>query len=148
MNNEQGVLIRKILILSLLTVVSLGLFGCANMAGVVAVDKRVLFHERENSQGTFTDGALTVHYKYNRTGEKLHLAGDVSYRERVDLLDVLILFLDSTGSVVQEKIIYSSGYRTYIDWKAEQTFHENLVVPPGAVGISFSYSALPYIHKN
>ena len=148
MNMYQGILKRKLFILCLLSGVSLGFSGCANMAGVVAVDKRVLFNERENSQGTFTDGPLTVNYNFNLTGVKLHLAGDVCYRDRVDLLNVRILFLDSTGSAVQEKIIYSSGYRTNTDWGTERTFQKNLVVPPGAIGISFSYSTLPYIHKN
>lgn len=147
MKNCMRVFIEKIFILCLLAVVSFALSSCGYMGPVVSADKRVLFSEHTNSQGNFSDGDLTINYNYSLTGGKLHLAGDIAYRGSVDSLDVRLLFLDPTGSVMQQKIIYSSGYRVYTDWGVDRNFQAHLVVPPGATGISFSYIARPRNHQ-
>ena len=69
--------------------------------------------------------------------------GQVDYRRRVDSLDVRLLFLDASGTVLQQKIVYSSGYRVDSSRKSDRSFHETMVVPPGVDGLSFSYSAQP-----
>ena len=134
---------RSTLILSLFILLALGLSGCAGLGQVVSVDRQVRFNDKGNSQGTFKSGQLTVDYSYRLAGENMILAGDVNYPESVDSLTVRVLFLDQSGAILQQKIVYYSGYRVFKPWATDRTFRENMVVPAGAGGISFSYSVQP-----
>ncbi|KJR99078.1 MAG: hypothetical protein VR65_16630 [Desulfobulbaceae bacterium BRH_c16a] len=128
-------------ILSILLFVQLGLFGCAGMRQFVSEDNRILFSDQETSQGVFDYRRLTVEYSYALQGDNLTLTGRVFYSGRVDSLNVYVLFFDATGTVMQEQIVYFSGYRTSRYGLADSSFEETMVVPPTAAGISFGYSA-------
>lgn len=143
MKNNVRMFVERTGVLSLLLLISLGFFGCSNMRHVASVDNRVLVSESKSNQGIFKDGGLTLRYNYSLNGDKMFLTGDVSYSGGVDSLDVRILFLDPAGTVLQRKIIYFSGYRVFPPWEAERKIQTNLIVPNGATGISFSYSARP-----
>ena len=142
MKNNVRMFVERTGVLSLLLLISLGFFGCSNRH-VASIDNRALVSEKKSNQGIFEDGGLTVRYNYSLNGDKMFLTGDVSYSGRVDSLDVRILFLDPAGTVLQRKIIYYSGYRVFSPWEAERKIQTNLIVPNGATGISFSYSARP-----
>lgn len=129
--------------LVLLVLVYLSLFGCAGMGRLVPADNRILFAEKESSQGNYSHGGLTVEYRYRLEGKKLALEGKVNYLGGVDFLNVYLQFIDATGTVLQQEIVYYSGYRISRHWIADRSFQETLVVPPGATGISFDYSAQP-----
>lgn len=135
--------VERTAVLGLLLLISPGFFGCSNMGHVASVDNRELVSEKKSNPGIFKDGGLTLHYNYSLNGDKMSLTGDVSYRGSVDSLDVRILFLDPAGTVLQRRIIYSSGYRVYPPRRAERKIKTNLILPHGATGISFSYIARP-----
>lgn len=133
----------KNVVLYLLILISFGLLGCAGVGRVVSVENRILLGEKEISQGNFSHGGLTVEYRYRLAGGNMTLDGQVYYLGDVDSLDVRILFLDAAGTVLQQKIVYSAGYRVSRSSRTERTFQETLVVPTGATGISFSHSVQP-----
>lgn len=126
-------------VLSLLIVVSLGFLGCATVGQVVPADQQIAFSETGKSGGSYKSGGCTVEYSYDLAGEKMNLRGSASYRTGVDSLDVRVLFLDGTGSVMEQKIVFSTGYRT--GKGRGGGFQEALVMPPGAAGIAFTCSA-------
>lgn len=140
MKKILDVLIGKAVVLFLLIFISFELLGCSVVGRVVPVDNRILFGEKEHSQGSYSYGGLTVDYSYRLAGGNMNLAGQVYYGRAVDSLNVRLLFLDATGTVLQQKLVYASGYRVSSSQTTERTFKETLVVPPGATGISFSYS--------
>lgn len=133
------------IVLYIYLLISFGLLGCAK---VVPVDNRILLDQKENSQGNFKYGGLTVEYSYRLAGGNMILDGQVDYFGDGESLDVRILFLDATGNILQQKVVYSSGYGVSWSRMTEHTFHKTLVLPPETTGISFSYSTLshrPYL---
>ncbi len=143
MNNLLHVTIGKNAIWYLLILISFGFLGCAGVGQIVPVDNRISFGEKANDEGSFSRWGLTVDYSYSLSGGNMTMAGQVSYPGGADSLDVRIQFLDAVGTVLKQKIVYSSGYRASRDRMAERTFKETLVVPTAATGISFDYSAQP-----
>jgi hypothetical protein len=135
--------VGKSVVLYLLVLISLGAFGCSGVGRVVPLDHRLPFNEQDNSQGNFSHGGLTVGYSYSLAGGSMTMDGQVDYRRSVDSLDVRLLFLDASGTVLQQMLVYSSGYRDGGSKKSDRTFRETMVVPPGVAGLSFSYSAQP-----
>jgi hypothetical protein len=127
----------------LLILISLNFLGCAGVGQNVPAQNRILFDEKETSHGRFNKEGLTVDYSYRLAGGNITLDGQVYYTQSLDSLDVRLLFLDEGGNVLRQNIVYFSGYRVFRSWKSERTFHETLVVPQEAVGISFNYYAQP-----
>lgn len=134
---------KKIAVLFLLIFVSLSFFGCANVGKLASTDNRIPFAEKGTSQGVYSDGGLTVDYSYSLDGKNLTLEGKVNYPGSVDSLKVYIRSVDATGTVLQQNTVYSSGYRVYREWATDRSFKEKFVIPPGTVGISFSYASQP-----
>ncbi len=143
MKNLRYLLLGKKVVLALLLLMIFGLVGCAGVGRLVPADDRILLDEKGVGQGSFRQDSLTVVYSYRLTEGNLTVGGDVDYTWAVDSLDVRLLFLDAAGTVLQKKIVYSSGYRVADSRKTERTFQQTLAVPSGAVGISFDYSAQP-----
>jgi hypothetical protein len=141
MQKYSTVSTRMAVILTILLFVQLGLFGCAEMRRFVSEDNRILFSEQETGQGIFNYRRLTVEYSYVLQDRNLTLTGRVFYSGAVDSLNVYVLFFDATGTVMEEKIVYFSGYRTSRYGLPGNSFKETLVVPPTAAGMSFGYSA-------
>lgn len=128
----------------LLILVALSLSGCAGLGQNVSVEDRILFDEKEKSQGRFTQDGLTVDYSYRLTGSNMTLDGIANYTRSVDSLNIYLLFLDEGGNVLRRNIVYSSGYRVARSWgMTERSFRDQLDVPQEAVGISFIYYAEP-----
>jgi hypothetical protein len=130
----------KTAFLYLLLLMAFGFLGCA-VGRIVPVDDRILFEDKKTGQGSFSQNSLTVQYSYRLTGGKMTINGQVDHSFPVDSLDVRLLFLDAAGEVLQQKIVYYSGYRLSWSWRTERAFQETLVVPEGAIGISFDHSA-------
>ncbi|GAB6194103.1 hypothetical protein [Desulfocastanea catecholica] len=136
-------MIGKTAVLSLFLLIAFGLVGCAGVGRLVPVDERILFDGTGAGQGSYRQGGLTVVYSYRLAQGNITVAGEVDYSWGVDSLDVRLRFLDAAGIVLQEKIVASSGYRVADSWKTVRSFQQTMAVPPGAAGISFSYSAQP-----
>lgn len=136
--------VGKTVVLYVLIFIFLGAFGCSGVGRVVPLDHRLPFDEQQdNSSGNFSHGGLTVVYSYSLAGGSMTMDGQINYRRSVDSLDVRLLLLDATGTVLQQKLVYSSGYREGKSRQSDRTFHKTMVVPPGVAGLSFSYSDRP-----
>ena len=135
--------------LCLLLLVFLGVSGCAGVDSTIPRERWVPLTEAGNNQGDFSYDSLTVKYSYSLTGNSLIsggsnmiLAGKVSYRGGFDSLDIRILFLDAGGTVLQQKIIYSSGYRNRSEKASNLDVQKTFVVPAGSAAITFTYSVM------
>ena len=120
---------------STLFIAFLCLLGCASLGGRVPAENRIALSETKQVDDTFKAEGLTVKYSYLLRENSMSITCNATLRFRVKSYDVRILFLDAQGTILQQKIVYSSGQRTV------KTF---LDVPPGAVSISFKYSSQPY----
>ncbi len=127
--------------LFLLLCISLGLTGCTNVGRTVPADDRILFSMQEAGQGSFQQGGLIIDYSFDLADSQLHLSEEASYDYSADSLNVYTWFLDASGEVLQQKLIYSSGYRNSAYGENQSRFQKTLILPPEAVGISFSHSS-------
>jgi hypothetical protein len=130
---------------AVLMVIHLALFGCAPWGWLVSADQRILFADQARARGIFSEGDVAVDYHVSLHGQEVTVAGEVDHRGNVDFLNLYLLLIDGAGNVLQQKIVYSTGYRVYRDGKADHTFRETLLVPSGTMGISFGYSSQPRI---
>lgn len=112
MERYSAVSFIKAGILYLLVLICLGASGCAGVGTTVPQERKIPLVETENSQGNFSYGSLTLEYSYSLAGNNMMLTGNASYQGGFDSLDIRILFLDAAGTVLQQELIYSSGYRT------------------------------------
>ena len=135
--------------LCLLLLVFLGVSGCAGVNTTIPPERWISLKEAENNQGDFKYDSLSLNYSYSLTGSSLIsggsnmiLAGKVSYRGGFDSLDIHILFLDAAGTVLQQKFIYSSGYRDRSEKVSNLGIQKTFAVPAGSAAITFSYSAM------
>jgi hypothetical protein len=136
--------VGKMAVVSLVIAMALALAGCALVGQVTQVDNQILFGNQDKKQGIFTQGGLTVDYSYRLSGGNINLEGQVSFSGRADSLNVYLLFVDGAGTVLVQKIIYSSGYRDSSRQMSDRTFQHTFIVPTKAKGVSFSYTAQPY----
>ena len=135
--------------LCILFLVFLGVSGCAGVGTTIPQERWISLKEAENNQGNFGYGPLTVKYSYSLTGSSLLsggsnmiLAGKASYQGGYDSLDINILFLDAGGTVLQQKFIYSSGYRDRSEKVSNLDVQKTFVVPAGSAAITFTYSVM------
>lgn len=130
--------------LSVVVIMSLLLFvsGCAMKNRPVAEEKRVLLKEKMATSETYSSGPLTVTYEYQRNGNILTISGNVEYRQSVDSLDVRMVLLDAEGLVLDKKIVYSSGFRSFATRDSTRTFRSHVEIPAGVVGFSFIDSSV------
>lgn len=148
MKKYSTILFFKTSLLYMLVLTFLGALGCVGVGSNIPPERREPLVEGGNNQGNFSYGPLTVDYSYTVTGSNMvvggsnmTLAGKAYYQASAGSLDVRILFLDATGIVLEQKIVYSSGYRTGTAKRSDRVFQKTLSVPPGSAGITFTYSA-------
>jgi hypothetical protein len=128
---------------AVLVAIHLALFGCAPWGWLVSEDQRIFFADQARGRGIFSEGDVTVDYNVSLHGKEVTVAGKVDHRGNVDFLNLYLLLIDGAGKVLQQKIVYSTGYRVYRDGEADRAFRETLAVPSGTMGISFGYSSQP-----
>jgi hypothetical protein len=145
MKNTLDVSTGKVAVLFLLIFISFELLGCTMVGKVIPMQNQILFSEKGLNQGTYNDGELTLNYNYTLDGRKMTLDGEITSVWTFDSIDVSLLFFDTSGTVLQETIVYYSGYREENPLSStDKTFKTMLVVPRGAVGMSFSMTDFPY----
>ncbi len=134
-------------ILFLFILLCFGFSGCAGVGSTVPQERRIPLNKAENYQGNFNYGPLTLDFSYSLTGGSLIsggsnmiLAGKASYKGAFDSLDIRLSFLDATGAILQNKFIYSSGFRTGTSKVSGQPFQKTFVVPANSDAITFNYS--------
>ena len=137
MNTTQSESVKNTFLV-LLLLMSFGFLGCSMVGRVIQEDKRILLSDQEKGGGTFQDGGCTVEYRYSLTGDNMLIQGQVYYRRSVDSLDVRAMLLDTSGTVLDQKLVYASGYRESRSRDTVRTFKETLLMPQGSSGITFS----------
>ena len=135
MSNNSLIQMTKSSLYSALVLVFLSLFGCATVGSIVPVEKRVALSEARTIQDTFKADGWRVDYSYIIREGTMSITCRPSVRFKVEAFDVRILFIDVQGTVLEQKLVYSSGQRN-----TEKSFD----LPSGTVGISFTYSSQPY----
>jgi hypothetical protein len=120
---------------TVLVLICIGLLGCSAVGKVIPVEKRVQLLETTATQEVFKADGLTVLYSYIVKDGIMTLNCSAAVRFKMESFGVRLLFLDVQGTVLEQKLVYSSGDRS-----TEKT----LDVPPGTVDISFNYSGQPY----
>ncbi len=134
--NEKSIIHRmKKTLYSAIILVSLGLFGCATVGSVVPIEKRVELSETRIIEDIFKSNGLTVEYSYTLSDGTMFLTCRAALKFKVDAFDVRLLFLDAQGTVLQQKVVYSSKQRSG---------EKSLDVPPGTASISFTHSSQPF----
>jgi len=109
---------------------------------VIPFDQRMELSEAGRINEIYDFRGLTVIYSYVLKDGSLQLSGRTSIPGGIDSFDLRVLFLDSSGKVLQQKLLYSIGYRQGW-WKSGPIFTKTLQVPPGTTSLSFTYSSTP-----
>lgn len=117
-----------------IVLICIGFLGCSTVGRVVPAEKRMGLSET-TTQEIFKAEGMTVIYSYILKDNIMSFSCSAAVQFRVQSFDVHLLFLDEQGAVLMQKRVFSSGDRF-----SEKT----LEVPPGAAGISFSYSSEPF----
>jgi hypothetical protein len=129
-------------VLGLVMVCNLLIVGCAVVGTTVPAERRISLNQSEGGSGEYKYGKLLVNYNYSLQGSQLTLRGTIDFNWGADSLNVRVLMLDAAGTVLEQKLVYSSGYRTSEGRSMSGVpFSEKLPAPPGTAGISFSYSS-------
>jgi hypothetical protein len=145
MKKSLDVSTGKVAVLFLLIFISFELLGCTQVGKVIPVQNRILFSEKGVTQGTYDDGELTLDYSYHLVGRNMTLDGEITSVWKFDSIDLSLLFFDPSGTVLQETIVYYSGYREEAPSSStDTTFKTKLVVPREAVGMSFSMTDIAH----
>lgn len=131
---------NKTLISYLLILICFGIFGCAGVKSTIPQERRISLTEVRNNQGDFAHGPLKLKYNFSLTESNMTVTGKISYRNGFDSLDIYILPLDIKGTSLQQKSIYSSGYRAETDRISNRPFETSFPVPAETVAITFTYS--------
>lgn len=114
--------------------------GCAVVGMTIPDEKRITLAYNQQVNDSFKDGPLTVEFSYSLSANQMKLTGVADYSSRMDSLDIRLLLLDVTGTVLQQTVVYSSGFRTDEGRKQRLKFDETIALPVGVVGISFGAS--------
>lgn len=140
MQKKVNTVSSKITILVALIFMAFELSGCATVGSVIPEEKQILFNADGTGEGKFKSGQLSLDYSYKPIGKNMSFSGVITSVWDYDSITVRLLFVDGSGTVLQQKIVYfsTSGFR--IDPSSSHTFatfKTVLSVPPGTVGISY-----------
>jgi len=131
----------RTLSLTFLALLLLNILGCTMVGQPIPAQKRIALEASQDSTGTFTKDTLTISYQYNWSGEQLQIAGDIKLQWGVNFIDIYAVFLDHQGIILEQKIVYSSGYKTSTYRREERRFEKTLSPPKGTEAFSFTYSS-------
>lgn len=131
----------RMFILGLLVLFGFGFLGCSTIGTVIPQERRITLANTQDGASTFKEGSLSVNYSYSLSSTDMNISGNVSYMGGADSLDIRVVFLDSQGAVVDQKLIYATAYRDTRGNTKDRSFEKSLEVPAGVVSFSFTYSA-------
>lgn len=115
--------------------------GCAGFSQTIAPESQISFTGKERGSGIFQTGRMEISYSYNKKGDSLEMEGAFTYGWNYDSLNIRGVLFDSSGKVVGEKLLFSTGFRLGSSRKTSNTFKDTIELVPGAVGFSFTYSS-------
>ena len=127
----------------LLFLVLLTFSACTIIGSSIPPERQIALQPGNSIQGFFKSASLDVQYTYSVNDTKLTLSGKIYFKGMdVGSLDVRLLLLDSQGTVIQQKLVYSSGYRT-TNGRRNRSFNTSLLLPEEVTAVSFAYSSQP-----
>ena len=141
MNWKKIILEYRKYLLYLIALVPFLLIGCSKVGRIVPEDNRLTLIENEISHGTFYQQGRLLRYSYNLKENIMLLNGRVYFHGGIDSLEIFFFFLDQSGTILQQKLIYYSGYRLTRSYGINTSFQETIDVPKGAIGFSFDFKA-------
>ena len=109
--------------------------GCAGLS-VVPEPQRIPL-DAATAKDTYQMGQLQVNYDYQLSGAYLDIRGTVRYSFGYGSLSVWLRFLDGEGKILDQKIVYSSGYRTERYKKSDMSFGDRYTLPAGTTSFTF-----------
>jgi hypothetical protein len=114
--------------------------GCAGINQTISPERQILFSDSGSGTGDFRNGRLEISYQYEINRNTVNVAGNFSYNWKYDSLNIWAVLVDSSGQVLLQRLVFSSGFRTGRTSRTEM-FSESLELAPGAVGLSFTHSS-------
>ena len=129
---------------ALLFFVALAFSACTIIGSTVPLEKQIALQPDNSIQGFYKSAFLDVQYTYSVNNAELTISGNTRFKGMdAGSLDVRLLLLDSQGTIIQQKLVYSSGYRTTTGRRKNPSFETKLALPDGVTSISFTYSSQP-----
>jgi hypothetical protein len=96
----------------LFLLLAFAIYGCSAVGRVIPQDQRLALSTENSEQTTFTAKGLVVDYSYSMEGQTMTIRGNGRPKiSRLDSFHLHLLFLDSTGTVLEQKLLYSRNYR-------------------------------------
>jgi hypothetical protein len=117
---------------------ALTVVGCTVVGKNLSPERQIRFSESGSGKGEYKYGHLKVGYQYVVKGADLHLSGTIDYTTGFDSLDVRVILFDAGGVVLQQKLIFASGFKTRSKPRGTQSFEEVVPISAGAAGLSFA----------
>lgn len=134
-----------VVILLVLTLLACAGVGADRFAGrSTRPDNRFPLDALGAGEQTWSGKHLDIHYNAATQGDNLGIDGFVAFGSNIGKYPVInyfriyLLFLDANGTVLETKLLWTSGGRSevrFVRW----TFEQQWRFPPGAAAIGFSY---------
>jgi hypothetical protein len=145
--------LRRGLLTSLAAVFFLGacqgtMFSTSYKGQSIVSSARIQLVKAGQQSGQFSDGYVTLDYKYNTDGGNLQISGKIKFGSAisgnfqiVETFDLGILLADAQG-----KILLQQGLATAVGNDVSQAVNFNTVVvlPPRATFMAFTYNGQAY----
>jgi len=134
----------------LIMIASVSLTGCNGRfftykEAAISQPDYVIQLQQGDQQGVWKTNELALNYKYHMTPETLKLHGSVDMVggfyigfSSTDRLVVQLLFLDNTGTVIDDVVLYSADYKHQIHM-FPMNFDKTFPIPENTSAISFTY---------
>jgi hypothetical protein len=146
---------RLIWVLLTVWVTGLCLAGCqgtmlstSNKGQTIEKSAQVMLVKTGPQAGQFSDGYVTVNYKYTVSGGNLQMSGVVSFGSAisgnflvVQTFDLGLLLGDATGKVLLQQGVTTA---VEVDVSSSQNFNTTVILPPQAVTMAFTYNGVAY----
>jgi len=146
---------RLIWVLLMLSVTGVFLTGCqgtmlgtSNKGQTIEKSAQVMLVKTGPQAGQFSDGYVTVNYKYTVSGGNLQMSGVVSFGSAisgnflvVQTFDLGLLLGDATGKVLLQQGVTTA---VEVDVSSSQNFNTTVILPPQAVTMAFTYNGVAY----
>ena len=112
----------------------------------VAPENRIPLNADQPQQGTWESMHVVLEYEVVKENNTVGLIIDGRTTRRLDQIVVMVLFLDSKGSLIERETIFNSGFRTQRTKarRMEGTIERAYEVPPGTKYIAFQSIQTPY----
>jgi hypothetical protein len=108
---------------------------------------RIALQDGGPHNGNWQTRDLTIDYDYREAAKMLDITGTIKLANYIpmgystlDYLRIYILFLNSSGVVLEVKNLQYFGYFRYIEYLEKMTFNSQFNLPENTVAFAFSYS--------